>query len=141
MINVTENLSSPIQGKLSESPAYEYLDNSEFDVDTFEPAGSEDSDTDASTDSTANNLDKIDKSGSGPTGDKNDPSFSAHYQNEQLNDNKVADYESEITFLKLKMKLLIKESNEEYNEVHFFLQQLIFPPFEITLSDWIISHC
>jgi hypothetical protein len=132
MSNVTEKLSSSFLGKVTESPAYGYLDNSEFDIDTLEPVGSEESDTDASTDSTGNNLENIEKLASGAKGDKNDPTFNARRQNDQFGD-QVADYETEITFLKLKMKLLIKESNEEYNEVHFFISN-IFPYPSMLLS-------
>lgn len=131
MSDVTEKLSSPILGKITESTAYGYLDNSEFEMDTFEPVGSEESDTDASTDSTGNNLEKIEELPNGAKGVKNDPNFIARHQND--NDLQVADYESEITFLKLKMKLLIKESTEEYNEVHFFpfATQNIFVSFKL----------
>jgi hypothetical protein len=131
MSNVTEKLSSPILGKVTESLAYGYLDNSEFDIDAPEPVGSEESDTDASTDSTGNNFENIEKLSSSAKGDKNDPTFNGRSQNDQFGD-QVADYESEITFLKLKMKLLIKESNEEYREVHFFHSQHISISLNIT---------
>lgn len=135
MSYVTEKLLSPVLGEITESPAFGYLDNSEFDIDTLEPVGSEESDTDASTDSTGNNLEKIEKLTSGAKGDKNDPIFSARHQNEQSNELQVVDYESEITFLKLKMKLLIKESNEEYNEVCSSHSRHIFVSLNITDSD------
>ena len=140
MTDVTEKLSSPILGKITESTAYGYLDNSEFEVDTFEPVGSEESDTDASTDSTGNNLEKIEELPNGAKGVKNDPNFIARHQND--NDLQVADYESEITFLKLKMKLLIKESTEEYNEVHFFSirNTAHFRILQVTESNWTASH-
>ena len=84
--------------------SHTYLDNSEYDADSIGATGSEESDTDARNNSFCNGSSKEAKN------------YIMDDEGTQ-NDGQAADHESEITFLRLKLKLLVKESNEEYNEV------------------------
>lgn len=92
------------------SSIYTYLDNDEFDADPLEVTENEGSDTDAGSSNFDNNNDEAE-----PT-EKVDERFACYERGLQY-DCEDSDGEPEIIFLRLKVKLLMKESNEQYNEV------------------------
>ena len=84
-----------------------YLDNDEFDTDTLDIAENEGSDTDACYSPLDNVSSKAEE-----TEKRN-----ARYERGLEEGSEDSDGESEITFLRLKVKLLMKESSEQYNKV------------------------
>ena len=117
MNRIMPNSSPSLEGDDDEIIAEPTFDNGVFADDFSDAPGSEESDTDASTDSTENNIDETKRGPDGVIGgDDKDNRRSLDANSPDVNP-QVCDYESQITFLKLKLKLLVKESNIEYNEV------------------------
>lgn len=119
MSNLTASISPTLEGNDDDIAAAVAFENGVNADDFSDAPGSEESDTDASTDSTEINVGEVEH-------DSNGDIRSQDKDNRRSRDVKspdvhpqVCDYESQITFLKLKLKLLVKESNIEYNEVRW----------------------
>ena len=109
MSAVVEDFNLLEEFEFTSDSTHTYLDNDEFDTDAFGVAENEGSDTDAGYSTFDNTSSK----------DEETERRNARYERGIEEGSEDSDGESEITFLRLKVKLLMKESNEQYNEVCF----------------------
>lgn len=117
MSNLTSSISPILEGNDDDiAPPAAFTNGANAD-DFSDSPGSEESDTDVSTDSTEINVGEVERDSNGNVRNQDKDNRRSRDVKSPDARPQACDYESQITFLKLKLKLLVKESNIEYNEV------------------------